>query len=460
MPIRWRLTLFNALAIGAILLVLGLALFFALREALLHGVEDTVRSRALAAARIVESGESLEGEEAERLSLDGVFLIVRDGEGKMLFHTAGVASPEEAEDPVWRRALEEGRPAGGMAELSAEPEDYFYAVPVGSPGQAARIVEAGQSYEEVEETLETFTAVLAFGSLGALLLSVGGAYLLARAALSPVGAVVDAAGRITGGDLSRRLPVANPNDEIGRLTRTINDLLERLEEAFARREEALSRQRRFVADASHELRTPLTSIGGYARMLEEWGIEHPETAREGAVAIRRESGRMRELVEGLLALARGDEGAPLNLEPQDLGAVAAEAVETARAAAGGKLSIDYEPPTHRVEATFDRARIRDAAAILLDNAIKYTPEGGRVTVRVREDDDWAAVEVADTGVGIPEDELPSIFERFYRADKARASGGAGLGLAIARQIAEAHGGTIDVQSEPGKGSTFVLRLPA
>nr|MDP9479441.1 HAMP domain-containing protein [Actinomycetota bacterium] len=317
MPIRWRLTLFNALAIGAILLVLGLALFFALREALLHGVEDTVRSRALAAARIVESGESLEGEEAERLSLDGVFLIVRDGEGKMLFHTAGVASPEEAEDPVWRRALEEGRPAGGMAELSAEPEDYVYAVPVGSPGQAARIVEAGQSYEEVEETLETFTAVLAFGSLAALLLSVGGAYLLARAALSPVGAVVDAAGRITGGDLSRRLPVANPNDEIGRLTRTINDLLERLEEAFARREEALSRQRRFVADASHELRTPLTSIGGYARMLEEWGIEHPETAREGAVAIRRESGRMRELVEGLLALARGDEGAPLNLELQD-----------------------------------------------------------------------------------------------------------------------------------------------
>jgi signal transduction histidine kinase len=135
-------------------------------------------------------------------------------------------------------------------------------------------------------------------------------------------------------------------------------------------------------------------------------------------------------------------------------------VATARAAAGGKLSIDYEPPTHRVEATFDRARIRDAAAILLDNAIKYTPEGGRVTVTVREEGGRAELEVADTGVGIPEEQLPQIFERFYRADKARAGGGVGLGLAIARQIAEAHGGTIDVQSEPGKGSTFVLRLPA
>ncbi|MDP9475189.1 MAG: HAMP domain-containing histidine kinase [Actinomycetota bacterium] len=468
MPIRWRLTLFNALAIGAILLVLGVVLFALLRDALLSGVEETVRDRALAAAEAVENGRAPDEAEAERSALEGVFVAVRDERGRVLYRTVEPPGREEDHKAVWRRALRSGRPAAGAFEIAEEVPFYAFAVPVDpAGGSPARVVEAGRSYEDAHRTLETFRTVLAAGFLGALLLSVGGAYLLARAALSPVGSVVASASRITEGDLSERLPVANPDDEIGRLAATINGLLSRLEAAFTRREEALShleeslaQQRRFVADASHELRTPLTSIGGYARMLKSWGLENPETAREGMEAIEKESGRMRGLVEALLALARGDEGAPLEPEFQDLGAVAAEAVKTARAAAGGKLSIDYEPPAHRIEATFDRARIRDAAAILLDNAIRYTPEGGRVTVRVREDNDWAAVEVADTGVGIPEDELPSIFERFYRADKARAGDGAGLGLAIARQIADAHGGAIDVQSEPGKGSTFVLRLPA
>lgn len=460
MPIRWRLTLFNALAIGAILLVLGVVLFALLRDALLSGVEETVRGRALAAAEAVEAGETLDEGEADRSALKGVFVAVRDERGRILYRTVEPPGREEDHEAVWRRALRSGRPAAGTFEIAEEVPLYVYAVPVDSAGGSpARVVEAGSSYEDAHRTLETFRVVLAAGLLGALLLSVGGAYLLARAALSPVGSVVASARRITESDLSERLPVVNPNDEIGRLAGTINGLLSRLEAAFARREEVLDHQRRFVADASHELRTPLTSIGGYARMLRAWGLENPETAREGVEAIEKESRRMRGLVEALLALARGDEGAPLEPELQDLGALVPEAVETARAVAGGRLAVEYEPPARGVEATFDRARIRDATAILLDNAIKYTPEDGHVTVRVREEGDWAAVEVADTGVGIPEKELPSIFERFYRAEKARASSGAGLGLAIARQIAEAHGGAIDVQSEPGKGSTFTLRIP-
>jgi two-component system, OmpR family, sensor kinase len=461
LPIRWRLTLFNALIIGAILLALGLSLFLLLREALLSGVEDTVRDRAVAAARALESGDVVLNAEddAEQLTADGVFLVVRDARGRILNQTTNLSTNDETRDPVWERALASGNPVGGTAELSSEDPDYVYAVPVNPPAGSARVVEAGRSYDPVEDALEAFTTVLVLGGLLAFLLSVGGAYLLARAALSPVEAVVGSAREMTEGDLSRRLPVAHPKDEIGRLTTTINALLARLEAAFARREEALSRQRRFAADASHELRTPLTSIAGYARMLEEWGLQDPQTAREGVAAIKRESERMQRLVEGLLALTRGDEGAPLEIEEHDLAAVAEEAAQTARTAAGRKLAIEYLPTKRPVNAPFDRNRIRQATSILLDNAVKYTPEGGTVTVTVREENGWAELEVSDTGVGIAENQFPLIFERFYRADPARAADGAGLGLSIARQIAEAHGGRIEVESSRGESSTFTLLLP-
>jgi two-component system, OmpR family, sensor kinase len=292
-----------------------------------------------------------------------------------------------------------------------------------------------------------------------LLLSIGGAYLLARAALRPVDTITSAAREMGGDDLSKRLPVANPKDEVGHLAITINALLSRLEAAFVRREEALSRQQRFAADASHELRTPLTSIRGNARMLDEWALEEdPERARRSVGAIRREADRMRDLVESLLALTRGDEGAGLKVGRQDLATVAEEVVQTARAASDGKVSIDYARPDHEVTATFDLDSILRLAGILVDNAVKYTPEGGKVTVRVREGDGRAELEVSDTGVGIPDAQLPLVFERFYRADPSRAQGGAGLGLSIARQIAEAHDGTIRVSSKPGEGSTFTLHL--
>ena len=283
---------------------------------------------------------------------------------------------------------------------------------------------------------------------------------MARAALSPVEDVVGAAREIGAGDLSRRLPVANPKDEIGRLATTVNGLLSRLEAAFARREEALERQRRFAADASHELRTPLTSVIGHARMLDEWALEEdPNRAKRSVAAIRREASRMRTLVESLLDLTRGDEGPGLEVGRHDLAAVAGEAVQTARDTAEGKVSIEYISPEPEVWATIDRGRILQVASILLDNAVKYTPEGGSVVVELREEDGLAALEVSDTGVGIPEDRLPLVFERFYRADPSRADGGAGLGLSIARQIAGSHGGEMRASSTPGKGSTFTLLLP-
>ena len=459
MPIRWRLTLYIALVIGAILLALGFALYFLSRDVLLSGVEDTARSRATAAARTIESGESLSDAYVQQLSLDGVVVIVRDGDGGVL-RRVNIPAKGDADSAVWREAIGSGEPASGTAMLSGDDPYYVYAVPVDPPEGQARVVEAAKRYEPAQDALEVFGTVLVAGIGAAIVLSIGGAYLLAGAALRPVEAVTRAAQEMGEGELSKRLPVANPGDEVGRLAATINGLLSRLEAAFARREEALERQRRFAADASHELRTPLTAISGHARMLDEWALEEdPQRAKRSVRAIRAAAARMRTLVESLLILTRGDESTGLDVGRNDLASVAEEATQAARTAADEKVSIEYVRPKRPVEATFDRDRVFQVATILLDNAVKYTNEGGSVLVRVEEEDGGAVLEVSDTGVGIPEDDLPLVFERFYRTDRSRTDSGVGLGLSIARQIAEAHGGEIRARSAPGKGSTFTLHLP-
>jgi signal transduction histidine kinase len=205
-------------------------------------------------------------------------------------------------------------------------------------------------------------------------------------------------------------------------------------------------------------------------MLEEWALRDPQIGPESVSAIKRESERMKGLVENLLELARGDEGMKLHLKDNNLTEVLEEAAESARAAVNGKVLIEYPPPKQRVQeeeeeeegvsAVFDRERLRQALSILLDNAVKYTPqEGGRVSMRIVQEDASVGVEVSDTGIGISEEQIPHVFERFYRAEEARSTEGLGLGLSIARQIAEDHGGSIEARSKPGEGSTFIIRIP-
>jgi two-component system, OmpR family, sensor kinase len=479
LPIRWRLTLLNAVMIGVILLTLAGSFAWLWYEHLVEQVVDTTRTQAEEAANALEDGEDLLGKDTDELTQatasGAVVIVIRNAQGTVLDQMPRPPdkpdfSTGEIDDTVWKRVLKQGQPKqhSSKVESSTKDEDYYvYAKRVKSPDSlagtdtaSARVVEAGKPYPSFGAILEEFAPVLAPVGFLAFVLLVGGAYLLTRAALSPVEAVVRAAGEMSEGDLSRRLPVANPKDEIGRLTTNINALLARLEVAFTRLEESLSRQRRFAADASHELRTPLTSISGHARMLDEWALEgDKETAHRSVGTIRKEAGRMRGLIESLLTLSRGDEGAPMEVGRYDLGAVGKEATETAGAAAGGRVSVGFVPIEHKVTATFDRERVMQVASILLDNAVKFTPDGGSVTVRVEEEDGGVALAVSDTGVGISEDQLPLVFERFYRADAARAEEGVGLGLSIARQIAEAHGGTIEARSKLGGGSTFVLLLP-
>lgn len=467
MPIRWRLTLFIALVMGMILLALSLTLYLLNRNALLKGVEESAENGAMAAVDTIEAGDTLSNaaDDDDQLILDEVSVIIRDKDGGIL-QSKGLRAVSSADDNVWRNALKRKKPVRGKAVFGGDNDYYVVAVPVDPPNSPkqvideARVVEALKSYNETEESLETFGTVLATSIGAAFVLSIGGAYLLAGAALRPMDSVTSAASKMGEGDLSKRLPVANPKDELGRLVITINALLSRLESAFVRRQEALERQRRFAADASHELRTPLTAISGHARMLDEWALEgDPQRAKQSVGVIRREASRLRSLAESLLALTRGDEGVELKVGRHDLAAVAEEAAQATRDANNGKVSIECDLPKGEVEATFDRDRAFQAASILLDNAVRYTPEGGNVTVGVREDGERVALEVSDTGVGIPEDQLPLIFERFHRADPSRSDDGAGLGLSIARQIAESHGGQIRAESTPGEGSTFTFLLP-
>src|SRR5215204_135779 len=460
--------------IGVILLTLAGSFAWLWYKHEVDQVENTTRTQAKKAATALEDSEDLLGKDKDELTEaaagGAVVIVIRNAQGKVLGQMPEPPdkpdfSTGEIHDTVWKKVFKEGQPKQGKVESSSEGADYnVYAVRVKPPDNlaathtsSARVVEAGKPYPSVRGILEEFAPVPATVGLLGFVLLVGGAYLLTRAALSPVEAVVRAASEMSEGDLSRRLPVANPKDEIGRLTTTINALLARLEVAFTRLEETLSRQRRFAADASHELRTPLTSISGHARMLDEWALDaDKETAHRSVGTIRREAGKMRGLIESLLTLTRGDEGAPMEVGRYDLGAVAKEATETA---ANGRVSVEFVPIGHEITAAFDRERILQVASILLDNAVKYTPDGGSVTVRVEEEDGSVVLAVSDTGVGISEEQLPLVFERFYRADAARAEEGVGLGLSIARQIAEAHGGTIEARSKLGVGSTFVLLLP-
>jgi signal transduction histidine kinase len=463
MTIRKRLTIFHTLVILGITFFLVLAMLVIIERAVGADVHQTAQSRAQEAARLVESGGTLTDDEIARLSVDGVYLVARAADGSVVAATRSLTL--DANDPdssVWQDALATRKPAEGRPYLRAITKlgpTYVYAVPVTSSGSPIAVIEAAKAYSATGHSLFFFAPFIIVGVFIALIVAISGSYWLAGRALAPVNAVVSSARQITESDLSRRLPVSNPNDEIGRLVGTFNEILARLEIAFNQREETLAAQRRFVADASHELRTPLSSILGYARMLHQWGLEHPDVARESFTAIEQEALRMNELVEGLLRLAHGDEGAPLDLQPQDLGQVVSDAVAAARPAANDKVNLIYEPPAKPVLVTFDSDRLHQATGILLDNAIKYTPAGGVVTVSVQSNGRDAELAVSDTGIGIPPRHLPHIFERFYRVDEARSAGGMGLGLSIVQQIAEAHGGHVSVTSTPGIGSTFTLHLP-
>ncbi|MCC6823872.1 MAG: heavy metal sensor histidine kinase, partial [Verrucomicrobia subdivision 3 bacterium] len=340
---------------------------------------------------------------------------------------------------------------------SAEVEPGLFARIMERPGRVEHrdvILRILRDESGLRRTQHELADVFLFGLPLAMLLAVVGGWLVARRSLAPVAAMAGRAKEISASSLSQRLPVANPHDELGRLATVFNATLQRLENSFAE-------LRRFAADASHELRTPLTALRAEGEVALN-NAREPEQFRQSIGAMLEEAQRLQDLVDSLLALARAEaDQQPMSRVPVELGALMREVVESLRILADEKQQRLAAETDGEVCIAGDATLLRHALLNLVHNAIRYTPDGGRITVRCSRRDREAVIEVADTGEGIAPDHQAKVFERFYRVDKSRSrpEGGAGLGLAIARLAVERHGGRIELESAPGKGSTFSIVLP-
>ncbi len=325
--------------------------------------------------------------------------------------------------------------------------------PVTRREEVVGVLQVARSMAETQYALQLLFYALTVGGVVVLLAAARGGAWLTRAAFRPIDEITHTAQSIVRAeDLSRRIPVPSAADELQRLTVTVNDLLARLEELF-------NHQRRFIADVSHELRTPLTAMQGNLEVLARGAARDPQLLNESLDDMRREVARLIRMVNDLLLLARSDAGFQIRREPVELDTLLLETHRELRPLAGQvQLRIGEED---QVVVLGDRDRIKQALLNLGVNAIQHTPPGGVVTLSLAVRDGFAALSVADTGYGIAPHDLPHIFERFYRADRARCHNGvgAGLGLSIVRSVVEAHGGQVLVTSELNKGSVFTMLLP-
>ncbi|MGI8824479.1 MAG: sensor histidine kinase [Chloroflexota bacterium] len=309
------------------------------------------------------------------------------------------------------------------------------------------IILPANAYLPIEQAVD---GIIVLGIPIGVLVALAAGWWIARAALRPINRISRTVEAIGGSrDLTRRVNFVGPPDEVGRLARTFDLMMQRLQRSF-------DAQRRFIADASHELRTPLTAIRGNAELMT---IAPPEERNICLISIRREAERMSRLVNDLLLLAEAEaEQQPLQKSLVDLRDVVEEGYRAAVVLADGKVSVRVDGDRH-LHALADLDRLRQLLLNLVDNAVKFTQEGGAVTISLIEEEDAACIYVSDTGPGIPADQQDAIFERFFRVDESRSARGSGLGLAISRWIVEAHGGSLSVRSELGRGSTFSVRIP-
>jgi heavy metal sensor kinase len=311
----------------------------------------------------------------------------------------------------------------------------------------------GRSLAQDLKDMQALALRLVGAGAGVLLLGLAGGWWLATRAIRPIEDIGATALKIAAGDLSQRINVADTDSELGRLASVLNSTFSRLEAAFAH-------QARFTSDASHELRTPVSVVltqtqSALARERE------PAEYRQALEACQRAAQRMRKLTQSLLALARLDAGQdPMRREAFDLARVTRECVEMVRPLAAER-GVELVCDLPAMPCPGDAERISQVATNLLSNAIQFNHPGGQVRVSTRAENGVAVLTVADTGQGIPAQDLPHIFERFYRVEQSRsaAQGGTGLGLAISKAIVDAHSGTIGVSSQPGAGSTFSVKLP-
>jgi signal transduction histidine kinase len=343
------------------------------------------------------------------------------------------------------------------------PRYMDVAVPVSSQdGQARFVIYINDNRQTVQNlNAELFKLILESVAVG-FVISIAISLILSKALLQPIQGMTKAAEAMAGGDFSREIGVES-NDEIGILSETFNMMASRLEHTLEELKKAETMRREFVANVSHELRTPLTGIRAYAETLADNKDMPSQTVDEFLRVILNESDRMANIVRDLLELSRFDAGSmKLRFEEFSIGQSIRDvytAIALGARKRGYEMNIEMESGLPSIRG--DRARIEQVFMNILTNAVKYTPEGGRVDITGGSSDGIVWVRISDTGIGIPPEDMPHVFDRFYRVDKARSreSGGTGLGLAIAHEIVARHGGDIKIESVQGEGTSVTVSLP-
>ena len=477
--VRGRLALWHTLVL-ATLLVAFASLSYKLLERSLARRTDSYLAEStgavaldLASAHVADMADSLAAEDAlGEFGMRDLGFLVYDEHGSLVATDAPPAGDRDGwaiDTAKVRAAVQEMSGGARFATIRVgRGETRIYALPRRSVSGRHITVVGVTPLDDQAELLEEFRTGFVIAICFALLLSLAGGYALARRSLAPVVAMSERAAALGATSLHERLPVANPNDELGRLASTFNDLLARLDTAF-------EQQRRFMADASHELRTPVAIMRGEADVALSQPQREEEEYRGALRVVRDEGRRLSRVVADLFLLARADAGRrPLQRTELYLDELVAECVRAARALGTARgTSVTLRPPVSTAgdddadEWSFegDEELLRSLVMNLLDNAIKHSPPGSAVDVRLTRDAGSYRIAVTDDGPGIPEEARAQVFERFFRVDRARAreaaseSGGAGLGLAIGRWVAEAHGGTLTLAASSERGSTFEITLP-
>jgi len=457
-PIRWRLTAWYAIAMTALLAALGATIYVVVYYQLSDQLVDDLDARVKLLAEhewpdggppaIPEPEEMFADDDAEQIlrvwAADGTLIVDSwGGDG-------GGLTPEEV------RAEAVGTDLGTLRydTIDVGGESYHrVALAVGDGLAPTRVIEVGLPWDDVDETLAALRLLFLIVTPIALAMVLGGGYGLAGRVLLPVREITGLARRISGDDLSERLALDLPDDELGRLAGTFDDMLDRVEDAF-------ERQRRFTGDAAHELRTPLSLIRtrvDLALVRDRPVAEYRETL----VELDRDVERLGGLVGTLLALARSDAGTTtLDRRPADLRETVRSVVEQYREAVT-TMTIRFTSASEPVVAAVDEDLIIQLLVNLIDNAVAHTPPGGTVDVGAARLGESVSIWVADTGAGVGAEHLNRLFDRFYRVDAGRTSsaGGLGLGLSICKTIVEAHGGTIAIASEVGVGTRVEVTFP-
>lgn len=499
--LRARLALWYSALLMVVLLLFGITVYVLTANAIVDGVIATVRAEARVAATDLDRSLSstspywpahLSLASVDNLTDPDVTVRVVDLQNRRRYSSTSVNLHVVPLPPRVLAAAQAGQPSSYTIRVSGERlqvEVFPVRAPASGtgaePGPIIGVLAVAKSLHDADAALASLRTLLIIGGLVALSVALSGGWAIATRMMRPLAEVAETAGTIaasatTGlhvGSLAQRVHRPRGEDEVAHLVDTFNTMLTALERATAA-------QQRFVADASHELRVPLTTIQGNLALLLDHGKEIAEDERREMLAdAKEETLRLVRLVNELLVLARSDargeralvaagpadsQAQPLGNRPRplvDLDHVVVDVVRQTRA----RLEAEKSPLSLRithvepVRIRGDEQQMRQLTLILLDNAVKYTPPeraGASVTVSLRRQYGQALLRVRDTGIGIDAADLPHLFERFYRADRARDRNGTGLGLAIASTLAQQHGGTITVESTPGRGSTFSVMLPA